>query len=167
TVVVKPASLTPLTAMLLAEIVDEAGLPDGEFNVVTGSGGDLGDYLTKHKDVSVVSFTGSTSVGQKMYESAAGNIKKLVLELGGKSPLVYLKGGDLDQAIDQAAQTVINNQGQSCSALTRLLVPREQLDEVNDKIKKYYKDVKIGDPTRSEEPRLNSSHVSISYAVFC
>src|SRR5699024_12569544 len=110
--VVKPASLTPLTAMLLAEIVDEAGLPDGVFNVGTGSGGDLGDYLTKHKDVSVVSFTGSTSVGQKKNESAAVNIKKLVLELGGKSPLVYLKGGDLDQAIDQAAQTVINNQGQ-------------------------------------------------------
>lgn len=147
TVVIKPASLTPLTAMLLAEIVDETGLPDGVFNIVTGSGGDLGDYLTKHKDVSVVSFTGSTTVGQKMYESAAVNIKKLVLELGGKSPLVYLKGGDLDQAIDQAAMTVINNQGQSCSALTRLLVPREQLDEVNEKIKAYYKDVKIGDPS--------------------
>ncbi len=147
TVVVKPASLTPVTAMILTEIIDDIGLPDGVFNLVTGSGSDLGDYLTKHKDVSVVSFTGSTPVGQKMYESAAVNIKKLVLELGGKSPLVYLKGGDLDQAIDQAAMTVINNQGQSCSALTRLLVPREQLDEVNAKIKEYYKDVKIGDPT--------------------
>ncbi|SOC37738.1 aldehyde dehydrogenase family protein [Salinicoccus kekensis] len=147
TVVVKPASLTPLTAMILTEIIDEIGLPDGVFNMVTGSGGDLGDYLTKHEDVSVVSFTGSTPVGQKMYENAGSNIKKLVLELGGKSPLVYLKGGDLDQAIDQAAKTVINNQGQSCSALTRLLVPKDQLDEVNERIKEYYKDVKIGDPT--------------------
>lgn len=150
TLVIKPASLTPLTAMLLAEIVDDAGVPAGVFNIVTGGGSDLGDYLTKHKDVSVVSFTGSTSVGSGMYESAGTNIKKLVLELGGKSPLVYLKGGDLDQAIDQAAKTVINNQGQSCSALTRLLVPREQLDEVNEKIKEYYKDVKIGDPTDYE-----------------
>lgn len=147
TLVVKPASMTPLTAMLLAEIVDGAGLPDGVFNLVTGSGSDLGDYLTKHEDVSVVSFTGSTSVGRGLYENAATNIKKLVLELGGKSPLVYLKDGDLDQAIDQAAQTCLNNQGQSCSALTRLLVPREQLDEVNAKIKAYYKDIKIGDPT--------------------
>jgi aldehyde dehydrogenase (NAD+) len=147
TLVVKPASMTPLTAMLLAEIVDEAGLPDGVFNLVTGSGSDLGDYLTKHEDVSVVSFTGSTSVGRGLYENAATNIKKLVLELGGKSPLVYLKDGDLDQAIDQAAQTCLNNQGQSCSALTRLLVPREQLDEANEKIKAYYKDIKIGDPT--------------------
>lgn len=147
TLVVKPASMTPLTAMLLAEIVDEAGLPDGVFNLVTGSGSDLGDYLTKHEDVSVVSFTGSTSVGRGLYENAATNIKKLVLELGGKSPLVYLKDGDLDQAIEQAAQTCLNNQGQSCSALTRLLVPREQLDEANEKIKAYYKDIKIGDPT--------------------
>ncbi|WP_020007507.1 aldehyde dehydrogenase family protein [Salinicoccus albus] len=146
TLVIKPASLTPLTAMMLTEIADEAGLPDGVFNIVTGGGSDLGNYLTKHEDVSVVSFTGSTSVGSGMYENAGTNIKKLVLELGGKSPLVYLKDGDLDQAIDQAAKTVINNQGQSCTALTRLLVPSSQLDEVNEKIKEYYKDVKIGDP---------------------
>lgn len=146
TLVIKPASLTPLTAMLLTEIVDEVGLPDGVFNIVTGGGSDLGNYLTQHEDVSVVSFTGSTSVGSGMYENAGTNIKKLVLELGGKSPLVYLKDGDLDQAIDQAAKTVINNQGQSCTALTRLLVPSDQLDEVNEKIKEYYRDVKIGDP---------------------
>jgi aldehyde dehydrogenase (NAD+) len=151
TVVVKPASITPLTAILLAEIVDEAGLPDGVFNLVTGSGSTTGDYLTKHEDVAAISFTGSTEVGGQMYENAANNIKQVVLELGGKSALVYLKGGDMNAAVQQAMDTIINNQGQTCTALSRLLVPEDELEEVKQAALDYYEEaVVIGDPADEE-----------------
>ena len=95
TAVLKPASNTPLTAIIYAEIMDEVGFPKGVFNLVTGRGSTTGDYLAGHEDVAVISFTGSTAVGTQMYEKAADGIKQIVLELGGKSPLIYLKGGDL------------------------------------------------------------------------
>lgn len=150
TVVVKPASMTPITAMVLTEIIDDTDLPKGIFNLVTGSGSDIGDYLTKHEDVDVVSFTGSTSVGSKMYENAASNIKKVVLELGGKSPLVYLKGGDIELAIEKAATTFLDNTGQSCVALTRLLVPKDELEEVKRVINEQYRKIAVGDPTNKD-----------------
>lgn len=150
TVVVNPASNTPLSAIIYAEIIADAGLPDGVFNLVTGSGGDTGDYLTQHPDVSVVSFTGSTSVGKGLYENAATTVKKLVLELGGKSPLVYLKGGDLQTAVKAAANTVLDNQGQSCSALTRLIVPKDELEKTKEVLQDYYKDIKVGDPSKED-----------------
>lgn len=148
TVVVNPPSNTPLTAVLYAELIDKAGLPKGVFNLVTGSGSTTGDYLSGHPDVDVISFTGSTDVGKGMYEKAADGVKHLVLELGGKSPMVYLKGGDLKQAVKQAMGTVLNNQGQTCTALTRLLVPEEEIEEVKDEIIDYYNNnVTVGDPT--------------------
>lgn len=150
TLVVKPASLTPISAMILTEIIDSTDLPTGVFNLVTGDGSNTGDYLTKHEDVSVISFTGSTSVGSKMYENAAPHIKKIVLELGGKSPLVYLKGGDMKLAVEKAAATCLDNTGQACSALTRLLVPKDQLDEAKEVIKDHYKDITVGDPTSKD-----------------
>lgn len=150
TVVVNPASNTPLTATIYAEIIEEAGLPAGVFNLVTGSGGDTGDYLTQHPDVSVISFTGSTEVGKGLYKHAATTVKKLVLELGGKSPMIYLKGGDLQLAVESAASTVLDNQGQTCSALTRLLVPKDELERTKEAIKDYYKDVKVGDPAEKD-----------------
>lgn len=150
TLVVKPAGLTPISAMILTEIIDDTDLPTGVFNLVTGDGDDTGDYLTKHEDVSVISFTGSTSVGSKMYENAAPHIKKLVLELGGKSPLVYLKGGDMKLAVEKAAGTCLDNTGQACSALTRLLVPKDQLEEAKEVIKDHYKDIKVGDPSSKD-----------------
>ncbi len=150
TVVVKPASMTPISAMILADIIDNTDLPKGVFNLVTGSGSVVGDYLTKHKDVSVVSFTGSTSVGSDMYKNAAPNIKKVVLELGGKSPLIYLKGGDVELAVNKAATTFLDNAGQSCVALTRLLVPNDQLDEFKSVIKDQYKNIIVGDPTEED-----------------
>ncbi|MEC6748044.1 aldehyde dehydrogenase family protein [Marinilactibacillus sp. XAAS-LB27] len=150
TVVVKPANLTPFTALLLAEIAHDVGLPKGVFNVITGTGSDTGDYLTGHKDVSVISFTGSTKVGSSLYEKAKTNIKKLVLELGGKSPMIYLKGGDLELAVKNAADTVLHNQGQTCSALTRLFVPKDELERTKEVIKNYYKDIKIGDPAEED-----------------
>ncbi len=146
TVVVKPASDTPITAMILAEIIDEAGLPKGVFNLITGSGSDLGDYLAGHPDVGLISFTGSTDVGRNLFDRAKGGIKKLVLELGGKSALVYLKNGDLQTAVKSSMDTVLNNTGQSCSALTRLLVPEEELDAVKKALVEYVEDAKVGDP---------------------
>ena len=150
TVVVKPASDTPITAMLLAEIIDDVGLPKGVFNLITGSGSDMGDYLAGHKDVGLISFTGSTDVGSSLFDKAKHGIKKLVLELGGKSALVYLKGGDLQTAIKTSMDTVANNTGQSCSALTRLLVPEVELEEVKSALIEYVKSAKVGDPNDKE-----------------
>lgn len=147
TVVVKPASDTPLTAVKLAELVENAGFPEGVFNLVLGSGGSVGNYLAEHEDVSVVSFTGSTEVGQGLYESASKGIKHIILELGGKSALVYLPGGDLSLAVKKAMGTILNNQGQTCTALTRLLVPKDELEAVEAEVKAYYeKKVILGDP---------------------
>ena len=148
TVVAKPASNTPLTALLFAKIIDEVKLPKGVFNLVTGSGSTTGDYLTKHEDVAVISFTGSTKVGSQMYKNAATTIKQVILELGGKSALVYLKGGDLKAAVKQAMDTIINNQGQTCAALTRLLVPEDELEDFKQAVLAYYEEaVVVGDPT--------------------
>ena len=148
TAVLKPASNTPLTAVFYAELMEKAGFPTGVFNLVTGGGSTTGDYLVGHDDVDVVSFTGSTAVGSTMYEKAANGIKQIVLELGGKSPLVFLDGGDLEAAVKQAMNTVLNNQGQTCTALTRLLVPKGRLEDTKDYILAYYKEaVKLGDPT--------------------
>lgn len=150
TVVVKPAELTPLTALLLADIVDEAGLPDGVFNLVTGNGSETGDYLTSHEDVSAISFTGSTAVGKSLYEKAKTTVKQIVLELGGKSPMIYLEGGDLELAVKNSANTLLHNQGQTCSALSRLFVPKDKLEETKEVIKDYYKDIKVGDPNEED-----------------
>lgn len=148
TVVVKPASNTPLTAILYAKIIEEAGLPSGVFNLITGSGSDAGDYLAAHPDVDVISFTGSTAVGKGLYQPASTTVKKLVLELGGKSAMIYLEGGDLEQAVLSAANTVLDNQGQTCSALSRLLVPEEKLAETKKILKNYYQTLIVGDPAK-------------------
>lgn len=147
TVVVKPASDTPLTAVKLFELADKVGFPKGVFNLVLGSGSGVGDYLAAHEDVAVVSFTGSTAVGQGLYENAAKGIKHIILELGGKSALVYLPGGDLSYAVEKAMGAILNNQGQTCTALSRLLVPKDELAKIEEEIKAYYEaNVVVGDP---------------------
>jgi len=151
TVVINPPSNTPLTPILFTEILDKVGFPDGAFNLVTGSGSSTGDYLVNHEDVDVISFTGSTGVGKQMYENAADGVKQLVLELGGKSPLVYLKGGDLELAVKQSMNSILNNQGQTCTALSRLLVPEDELEETKEAIRDYYDEaVVIGEPTNDD-----------------
>lgn len=151
TVVVKPANETPLAAIIYAEIIEAAGLPAGVFNLVTGKGSDAGDYLAGHSDVALISFTGSTEVGRGLYEKAAPQIKRLVLELGGKSAMIYLEGGDLEVAVKQVSDTIINNSGQSCSALTRLLVPKNQLNTVKETLLNYFSEhAVLGDPTKEE-----------------
>ncbi|MFC8145128.1 aldehyde dehydrogenase family protein [Streptomyces paradoxus] len=129
TVVVKPAEDTPLVARLFAEAVHEAGLPAGVFNLVTGLGPVAGQALAEHPGVDLVSFTGSTAVGRRIAAIAAGQVKKVALELGGKSANVILPSADLVKAVNVGVANVMSNSGQTCSAWTRMLVHRDQYDE--------------------------------------
>ncbi|MFG3721955.1 aldehyde dehydrogenase family protein [Streptomyces massasporeus] len=129
TVVVKPAEDTPLVARLFADAVHEAGLPAGVFNLVTGLGPVAGQALAEHPGVDLVSFTGSTAVGRQIAAIAAGQVKKVALELGGKSANVILPSADLAKAVNVGVANVMSNSGQTCSAWTRMLVHRDRCDE--------------------------------------
>ncbi|MFF7379972.1 aldehyde dehydrogenase family protein [Streptomyces massasporeus] len=129
TVVVKPAEDTPLVARLFAGAVHEAGLPAGVFNLVTGLGPVAGQALAEHPGVDLVSFTGSTAVGRQIAAIAAGQVKKVALELGGKSANVILPSADLAKAVNVGVANVMSNSGQTCSAWTRMLVHRDRYDE--------------------------------------
>ncbi|MYS92911.1 MULTISPECIES: aldehyde dehydrogenase family protein [Streptomyces] len=129
TVVVKPAEDTPLVARLFADAVHEAGIPAGVFNLVTGLGPVAGQALAEHPGVDLVSFTGSTAVGRRIAAIAAGQVKKVALELGGKSANVILPTADLAKAVNVGVANVMSNSGQTCSAWTRMLVHRDQYDE--------------------------------------
>jgi acyl-CoA reductase-like NAD-dependent aldehyde dehydrogenase len=130
TLVLKPAEQTPLTAILLAELALEAGIPPGVFNLVTGYGHTAGAALTNHMDVDKVAFTGSTEVGQEIMRAAAGNLKHISLELGGKSPLIIFDDADLDAATETALWAIFANSGQNCVAGSRLYVQSGVYDEV-------------------------------------
>lgn len=128
TIVLKPAEDTPLTAQLFAEAVDEAGIPAGVFNLVTGLGPVAGQALAEHEGVDLVSFTGSTAVGRRIAATAGAAIKKVALELGGKSANVILPSADLDRAVAVGVANVMSNSGQTCSAWTRMLVHASQYE---------------------------------------
>ncbi|GAA3792972.1 aldehyde dehydrogenase family protein [Streptomyces phyllanthi] len=128
TIVLKPAEDTPLTAQLFAEAVDEAGIPAGVFNLVTGLGPVAGQALAEHEGVDLVSFTGSTAVGRQIAATAGAAIKKVALELGGKSANVILPGADLERAVHVGVANVMSNSGQTCSAWTRMLVHASQYE---------------------------------------
>ncbi|MFI9727613.1 aldehyde dehydrogenase family protein [Streptomyces sp. NPDC052092] len=129
TLVVKPAEDTPLVARVFAECVHEAGVPAGVFNLVTGLGPVAGQALAEHPDVDLLSFTGSTAVGRRIGAIATGMVKKVALELGGKSANVILPGADLARAVNVGVANVMSNSGQTCSAWTRMLVHRDRYDE--------------------------------------
>jgi phenylacetaldehyde dehydrogenase len=129
TVVLKPAEQTPLSALRLGELMQEAGLPPGVLNIVTGFG-DAGAAIAAHPGVDKVAFTGSTDVGKKIVQAAAGNLKKVTLELGGKSPQIVLKDADLEVAVPGAANAIFFNHGQCCCAGSRLYVEAEVFDDV-------------------------------------
>jgi aldehyde dehydrogenase (NAD+) len=129
TVVLKPAEDTPLTAQLFAEAVDEAGVPAGVFNLVTGLGPVAGQALAEHEGVDMVSFTGSTAVGRRIGATAGAAVKRVALELGGKSANVILPGADLSRAVNVGVANVMSNSGQTCSAWTRMLVHREEYEQ--------------------------------------
>ena len=130
TVVAKPAELTPLSTSIFAELLTEAGFPAGVFNVVYGSGSVVGQAMSEHPDVDMVSFTGSTSAGRTVSRAAASTIKRVALELGGKSASVVLPGADLTAAVPASVAYCFTNTGQCCNAWTRLVVPRQDLAEV-------------------------------------
>jgi aldehyde dehydrogenase (NAD+)/betaine-aldehyde dehydrogenase len=130
TVVLKPSEVAPLNAFILAEVIDEVGLPAGVFNLVTGTGPVVGEAIAAHPGVDMVSFTGSTRAGKRVSELAAQNVKPVALELGGKSPNVILDDADLEKAVADGVVKAFLNSGQTCSALTRMLVPRDKLADV-------------------------------------
>jgi aldehyde dehydrogenase (NAD+)/betaine-aldehyde dehydrogenase len=136
TFVLKPSEVTPLNAFLLAQIIDEIGLPAGVFNLVSGYGPVVGEALASHPDIDMVSFTGSTRAGRRVGELAAHTVKRVALELGGKSPNVILEDADLQQAVTDGVGKCYLNSGQTCSALTRMLVSEAQRRRVRDYIEK-------------------------------
>jgi aldehyde dehydrogenase (NAD+) len=144
TVVLKPATYTRLTALLFAEICAEAGLPPGVFNVITGPGS-MGSMLATHPDVDKVAFTGSTEIGQVLRQATAGSGKKLSLELGGKSPVIVFESADLDSTVEGVVDAIWFNQGQVCSAGSRLLVQESIYDKFIAKLKERMTHLRIGD----------------------
>ena len=146
TVVQKPATITPLTAHLFTQALDEIGLPKGVFNLITGQGSEIGDILNKHPKVAMVSYTGSIKGGGQAAGLAMQSAKKVVLELGGKSPAVFLKGADIGKGVKQVLDTVYRNVGQTCSCLSRAVVVEEIYDQVVEEFKKQYDNYPVGDP---------------------
>ena len=158
TVVLKPAELTPLTAVRVAQIALEVGIPAGVLNVVQGLGQVAGQALADHPDVDKVSFTGSTAVGKRLLASAAGNLKKLSLELGGKSPVVIYPDADMAKAIPGAAMSIFANSGQVCAAGSRLYVHEDVADEVIAGIAKFAESMNVGaglDPSTQLGPLIS------------
>lgn len=146
TVVLKPSQNTPLSAYKLTEIIDKSGLPKGVFNLVPGRGSEIGNVLASHKDVDVLSFTGSTKGGIELSKLASETVKKLFLELGGKSPSIILKGADYNLALSKTLNSIYRNTGQSCSALSRLLVPRSEKERIEKMIVEMTKTFNFGNP---------------------
>lgn len=145
TMVLKPAEEASLVALRIGELACEVGLPAGVLNVVTGFGETVGAALTEHPDVDKVAFTGSTAVGQQIVRAAAGNLKRITLELGGKSPDIVLADADLAKAVQGAAMGVFANSGQACCAGTRIFVERPVFDEFVDGASQLARSLKVGD----------------------
>ncbi|WP_317547440.1 aldehyde dehydrogenase family protein [Rhodococcus cercidiphylli] len=144
--VVKPSSVAPLVAFAVAEIADSTALPPGVLNIVSGAGGRVGERLAGHPDVDMVSLTGSTSAGARVSQVAAAGIKKVTLELGGKSAFIIAPDADFDTALTAAVRGCYINNGQTCTATTRLLVPADRLEYVEQKLAEHVGAQHIGDP---------------------
>jgi betaine-aldehyde dehydrogenase len=148
--ILKPATVSPLTNLELAKLFEEAGLPTGVFQVVTGPGGEIGDYLAGHKDVDMVAFTGSVEVGKHIMRRGAENVKKVGLELGGKSPNIVFADADFEAAIDGALIGIFAGTGEVCSAGSRLLVERSIHDRFVGELVSRAMAIKVGDPLDAE-----------------
>jgi aldehyde dehydrogenase (NAD+) len=150
TVVLKPSEVAPLNAFVLAEVLEEVGLPSGVFNLVTGTGPVVGEAIASHPLVDMVSFTGSTRAGKRVMQLASENVKRVALELGGKSPNVILADADLERAVPAGVAACFINSGQTCSALTRMLVPRSRLGEAEELAVQAATSYTPGDPFDSD-----------------
>lgn len=146
TVVQKPASDTPLTAYFVAKAFDEIGLPKGVFNLITGSGAEVGDVLNSHPKVAMVSYTGSLAGGSSSAKHAMETSKKVVLELGGKSPAIFIKGADIKMGVKQVLNRVYLNVGQTCSCLSRAIITEDIYDDVIKEFIAQYDNYPVGDP---------------------
>lgn len=146
TLVVKPAELTSLTALRIGELALEAGMPAGTFNIVTGPGRVVGDAMVHHPDIDKITFTGSPGVGRQIMQGAAGNLKRVTLELGGKSANVIFPDADIDAAVKAAGSGIFFNTGQVCSAGSRILAHASIYDEVVERLAARAKSMRIGDP---------------------
>ena len=153
TVVLKPSEIAPISGILFAEVMEAAGTPKGVFNLVNGTGPDVGQIMAGHPDVDMVSFTGSTRAGIIVAKTAADTVKRVAQELGGKSANIILPDADLESAVTQGVQGCFGNTGQSCDAPTRMLVPADRHDEALAIAKVAAEAMKVGDP-RSEETEL-------------
>ncbi|HEX2427546.1 MAG TPA: aldehyde dehydrogenase family protein [Gaiellaceae bacterium] len=168
TVVLKPAELTPLSALRLGELILEAGIPEGVVNVLVGKGSVVGQRLVEHPDVAKIAFTGSTEVGRRVMQSAAGTIKRVTLELGGKSANVIFEDADLERAAAAAPYAVFDNAGQDCCARSRVLVQKSVYDRFLDLLVEATKGVRVGDPSleQTEMGPLVSAAQKASVASF-
>ncbi|MGA9974643.1 MAG: aldehyde dehydrogenase family protein, partial [Candidatus Sulfotelmatobacter sp.] len=146
TMVLKPSEMAPLSAYLFAQILDEAGVPPGVFNLVNGDGPTVGVAISSHPDVAMVSFTGSTRAGVAVAVAAAPTVKRVTQELGGKSANILLDDADFEKAVKQGVQECFRNTGQSCNAPTRMLVPRARMAEVIAAARQASETTKVGDP---------------------
>lgn len=163
TFIVKPAELTPSTAIHLFKLIDEAGVPAGVANLILGKGSSIGDLLTSDPRIDLVSFTGSLAIGQRIMSLASKTIKKVALELGGKNPNIIFADADLDAAIDNAVTAGFLHSGQVCSAGTRLVVEKSIHEKVVTEIASRAKEIKVGGPTSSEAetgPLISSNHLN-------
>jgi acyl-CoA reductase-like NAD-dependent aldehyde dehydrogenase len=161
TVVLKPAELTPLSALRLAELALEAGIPEGVLNVVVGKGSVVGQRLIEHPDVAKIGFTGSTEVGQQVMRGAAGTIKRVTLELGGKSANIVFADADLERAAATAPYAVFDNAGQDCCARSRILVERSAYDRFAELLIEATRGMKVGDPEDDDTemgPLISAAH---------
>src|SRR2546429_4764513 len=144
--VLKPSEVAPLNAFILADIIDDAGLPPGVFNLVTGTGPVVGEAIAAHPGIDMVSFTGSTRAGKRVSELASSTVKKVTLELGGKSPFIILPDAPVEDAVQAGVAKCFLNSGQTCSALTRMLVPRARLQEAEQIAAAVAEGHTVGDP---------------------
>ena len=150
TMVLKPSELAPLSALLFAQILHEAGLPAGVFNLVNGDGPTVGAAIAQHPDVAMVSFTGSTRAGVAVAMAAAPTVKRVTQELGGKSANIILDDADLAKAVKDGVQACFRNTGQSCNAPTRMLVPRSKMKEAESAAREEAQAIRVGDPKSKE-----------------
>lgn len=150
TMVVKAAGQTPSHAFILAEVMHKVGLPKGVFNLVQGSGKEIGESLAKHPEVDMVSFTGSTQVGVRIAELAAPTVKRVTQELGGKSPYIITEDADLEEAVKYGVIDVMINTGQTCTALTRMLVHENIYEKAVEIAKRLTEELKVGDPRNGD-----------------
>ena len=162
TMVLKPSEIAPLSAIIFSEIIDEAKVPAGVYNMINGDGPTVGEAMSKHPDIDMMSFTGSTRAGVSVAKSSADTVKRVTQELGGKSANIILDDADFNKSITKGVLHCMNNSGQSCNAPTRMLVPKSKMEDVIEIAKSALEKVKLGDP-KSESTTIGPVVSKVQY----